>query len=60
LRNLRSSKSTWLEAQLAMIDAGLVDLEQIFLPYAQDSAGQTVYEVVRAQRFSNLLPDAAQ
>src|ERR1700722_3601192 len=50
----------WLEAQLAMIEAGLVDLEQIFLPYAQDSAGQTVYEVVRAQRFSNLLPGVTQ
>ncbi|HEY0792245.1 MAG TPA: hypothetical protein VGD78_14365, partial [Chthoniobacterales bacterium] len=27
----------WLEAQLAMIEAGLVDLEQVFLPYAQNA-----------------------
>jgi hypothetical protein len=53
----------WLEAQLAMIEAGLVDLEQVFLPYAQNQAGQTVYDVMRSQRFSNLLleePKAAQ
>src|SRR6266446_8814999 len=45
----------WLEAQLAMIEAGLVDLEQVFLPYAQNQSGQTVYDVMRSQRFSNLL-----
>jgi len=50
----------WLEAQLAMIEAGLVDLEQVFLPYAQNETGQTVYEVMKSQRFSNLLLDAAQ
>jgi hypothetical protein len=33
----------WLEAQLAMIEAGLVDREQVFLPYAQDQAGNTFY-----------------
>jgi hypothetical protein len=47
----------WLEAQLAMIEAGLVDLEQVFLPYAQNQAGQTVYEIMKSQRFSNLLLD---
>jgi hypothetical protein len=46
-----------------MIEAGLVDLEQIFLPFAQNPAGQTVYEVMKSQRFSNLLleqPKTAQ
>ena len=32
----------WLAAQLAMIEAGLVDLEEVFLPYAQNQAGRTV------------------
>jgi hypothetical protein len=45
----------WLQAQLAMIEADLVDLEQVFLPYAQNAAGQTVYDVMKSQRFSNLL-----
>jgi len=53
----------WLEAQLAMIEAGMVDLEQVFLAYAQNPAGETIYEVMRSQRFSNLLleqPKTAQ
>lgn len=40
-------------AQLAMIM--LVDLEQVFPPYAQSQDGQTVYDVMKSQRFSNLL-----
>ena len=46
----------WLEAQLATIEAGLVDLEQVFLPYAQDATGQTLYELMRERRFQPLLP----
>jgi hypothetical protein len=34
----------WIEAQVAMIEAGLVDTAQVFLPYAQDGAGNTVYD----------------
>jgi hypothetical protein len=44
----------WPEAQLAVIRAGLVDLEQVFLPYAQDAHGNTLYERMRSQRFSGL------
>jgi hypothetical protein len=47
----------WLEAQLAVIEAGLVDLEQVFLPYAQDQSGETFYELVRKQKFVSLLAD---
>jgi hypothetical protein len=32
----------WLDAQLAMIQAGLVSLEQVFLPYGQDQNGVTL------------------
>jgi hypothetical protein len=34
----------WLEAQLALIEAGLVDLPQVMLPFMIDEAGRTVYE----------------
>jgi hypothetical protein len=34
----------WIEAQLAIIEAGMAELEQVFLPYAQTDNGQTVYE----------------
>ena len=36
----------WLRAQLAIIDAGLVTLDEIMLPYAM-IGGTTMYEAVR-------------
>jgi len=45
----------WLDAQLAMIQVGLVKLEQVFLPYAQDAAGVTVYERLKERKFSEYL-----
>jgi hypothetical protein len=45
----------WLEVQLAMVQAGLVKFEQVFLPYAQDpKTGQTVYEQLKEKQFSSL------
>ena len=34
----------WVEAQMAVIDAGMATLPQVFLPYAQTDTGETVYE----------------
>jgi hypothetical protein len=45
----------WLEAQLAMIQAGLVKLEEVLLPFAQDSSGKTLYERMHEAKFSGLL-----
>ncbi len=45
----------WLEAQLALIECGLARLEQVFLPYAQNDRGETVYERLKAEKFSGLL-----
>jgi hypothetical protein len=48
----------WLEAQLAMIQVGLVTMPEIFLSYAQFEQGQTVYERLKDQKFSGLaLPE---
>ena len=44
----------WLEAQLALVSAELADLEQVFLPYAQDESGATLYEVLRDRNFHGL------
>jgi hypothetical protein len=38
-----------------MIEAGLVDVAQVFLPYAQDSVGNTVYDNLRMRRFGEYL-----
>ena len=34
----------WVESQLAVIEAGMATLPQVFLPYAQLATGETVYE----------------
>lgn len=50
----------WLEAQLAIVTAEMVDLEQVFLPYAQGPDGVTLYESLKDRRFSGLaLPDSS-
>jgi len=46
----------WLEVQIAMIESGLVDRLQIFLPYMQTQQnGQTVYEALCEQQFNTQL-----
>lgn len=44
----------WTEAQCAMIEAGLADLEQVFLPYAQRPDGSTFYEDLKSRQFDQL------
>ena len=34
----------WVEAQLAIIEAEMATLPQVFLPYLQTGSGETVYE----------------
>jgi hypothetical protein len=34
----------WLEAQLALIEAGVADMTQVMLPYMQDNRGLTVWQ----------------
>jgi hypothetical protein len=45
----------WTASQLAMIEAGLVDVAQVFLPYAQDRQGNSVYDNLRTHRFGEYL-----
>jgi len=44
----------WIEAQLAIIEAGQAELQQVFLPYAQNQDGQTVYEALSQNGFKQL------
>jgi hypothetical protein len=46
-RNIRD----WVLAQLALYETSMVDLPQIFLPFAQGRDGRTLYEAVKEQRF---------
>lgn len=50
----------WVEAQLALIETNMVTLEQVFLPFAQNAAGQTVYEGLLERKFTGLALPAPQ
>lgn len=45
----------WIEAQLALIETGMVTIEQVFLPYVQNDKGQTLYEAIADKKFAGLL-----
>jgi hypothetical protein len=38
----------WIQAQLSMIDTGMVAAEEVFLPYVQTAPGQTLFERMTA------------
>lgn len=47
----------WIEAQLAIVDAEMATITEVFLPYAQDQNGQTVYQSIEAGGFKMLTHD---
>ncbi len=44
----------WVEAQLAIVEAGQAEIMEVFLPYALNPQGQTVYEVLENKGFKQL------
>lgn len=51
----------WIEAQLAMVQLGMTKIEEVFLPYAQDETGRTVFEKLQESKFAGLaLPAPAE
>jgi hypothetical protein len=48
----------WIEAQLAMVETSMVTVEQVFLPYVQNSKGVTLYESLVECKFDGLLLNA--
>ena len=44
----------WIEAQVAIIQAGQAELVQVFLPYAQNKDGKTVYEAIKDNGFKQI------
>ena len=45
----------WVQAQLALIDTGMVQPQEVFLPYALHAAtGQTLYEFMAAEGLKQL------
>lgn len=50
-RNIRD----WVLAQLALIEAGNVSADEVFLPYMANNSGTTLYQLVKDGRLA--LPD---
>lgn len=42
----------WVKAQLALVETGMVKVEQVFLPYIQMSTGESLYERMEARGFT--------
>lgn len=47
-RNVRD----WVLAQLALIEAGNVTADEVFLPYMADKSGATLYQLVKSGRIA--------
>lgn len=50
----------WLEAQLALVTLDMAKIEEVFLPFAQNAEGQTVFEVFEKSKFQGLALPAPQ
>jgi hypothetical protein len=52
----------WLQAQLAFVATDMLKMEEVFLPYLQVSATETVYQRLAAGGFdsSRMLPEPAE
>lgn len=47
-RNVRD----WVMAQMAIIEAGQVEMEEVFFPYLTDGRGRTVYQLYQGGQFA--------
>lgn len=41
----------WVEAQMALLDIEMVQLQEIFLPYIEIPNGQTIYQALEKKQF---------
>lgn len=46
----------WVQAQMAMVDAGMVATREVFAPYLVDPSGRTLFEYLEETRFKALPP----
>lgn len=48
----------WVQAQLALIETGMVDTVEVFMPYMQVSPEETLYQRAISGGFQKLLPQS--
>lgn len=51
---------TWVVAQMAILETGMVDFEEVFLPYMLVESGETLYRSMQTGGFAALNPGDAQ
>ena len=44
----------WIEAQLAIVEAEMADLKEVFLPYMQNQVGITLYQTLKHNDFKQI------
>lgn len=48
----------WIEAQLAIVEAEMADISEVFLPYAQAADGRTLYKTLEDGGFKGITHQA--
>lgn len=46
----------WVQAQMAMVDAGMAQAREVFAPYLLEPSGRTLFEFLEETRFKALPP----
>lgn len=46
----------WVQAQMAMVDAGMAQTREVFAPYLLEPSGRTLFEYLEETRFKALPP----
>lgn len=41
----------WIQAQMALIEVGMVDIKEVFMPYLMVAKDQTLYDQLKEQKF---------
>lgn len=44
----------WVQAQFALVETGMVKIQEVFLPYIQGKDGKTIYEKLEESKFKLL------
>lgn len=47
----------WIEAQMAIVEAGMVTIDEVMLPYLQGDGGVTLYQFMQDQQLSLPAPN---
>ena len=48
----------WIEAQMAIVEAGLASVPEVFLPYSITRTNQTLFEYMNTEQGTKLLQES--